>query len=190
MASSKDQVVCHVCGFKNAPNTERCVSCGAKLEELAADYSAEEEAKRANAQQGFELKWAGISLAVYLALQAVVLLALPAAIDAYDPQGFSALMVSVGMWFIGGTLVGFISPGKTFFEPAVGALLAVGPTIYFIMARTPSVPAEMDLGNGFDLTMPAYIVGGLLGGMISLFGAFLGEKLQELSRGAQKRKRA
>lgn len=182
MASSKDQVVCHVCGFKNAHDADRCVSCGAKLEELSADYSAEEEARRRNQQDGFEIKWAAIAFAIYLALQAIVLVALPAAIDAYDPQGFSALMVSVAVWFFGGIIVGWISPGKTFLEPAVGALIAVGPTVWWVISTTPSVPDEMDLGEGFQLTMPAYIIGGLLGGMISLFGAFIGEKIQELTQ--------
>ena len=55
--------------------------------------------------------------------------------------------------------------------------------MWWVISTTPSVPDEMNLGDGFQLTMPAYIIGGLLGGMISLFGAFLGEKLQELTGG-------
>lgn len=179
MAESKDQVVCHVCGFKNAPTAERCVSCGAKIEELAGAYSDEEVAKRRNQQEGFAIKWAAISFGVYLVLQTIALVALPFVIDSYDPQGFSALMVSVAMWFVGGSIVGFVSPGKTFLEPAVGALLAVVPTVMWLIYTTPSAPEH--LGGGFQLTMPAYVIGGLLGGMISLFGAFLGEKLQELT---------
>ncbi|HJL19577.1 MAG TPA: zinc finger Ran-binding domain-containing protein [Sandaracinaceae bacterium LLY-WYZ-13_1] len=184
MASSKDQVICHVCGFKNAPSAERCVSCGAKLEELAADYSAEEEARRRHQQEGFDIKWAVLSFVVYLALQAVVLVALPALIEVYDPQGFSALMISLGLWFLGGIIVGFISPGKTFLEPAVGALVAVVPTVWWLVDKTPAGPEH--LGGGFQLTMPAYVIGGLLGGMISLFGAFLGEKIQDTTRGRAK----
>jgi hypothetical protein len=184
MASSNDQVICHVCGFKNAPSAERCVSCGAKLEELSADYSAEEEARRRNQQEGFDPKWAVLAFVAYLSLQAVVLVALPAVIEMYDPQGFSALMISIAVWFGGGILVGFSSPGKTFLEPAVGALFAVVPTVWWLVTTTPSGPEH--LGGGFSLTMPAYIIGGLLGGMISLFGAFLGEKLQENTRGRAK----
>lgn len=180
MASSKDQVICHVCGFKNAPTAERCVSCGAKLEELSATYSAEEEAKRRNQQEGFDIKWAGISFVVYIALQSIVLVALPLAIEVYDPQGFSALMISVAVWFAGGVLVGYLSPGKTFLEPALGALLAVVPTVWWLVSTTPSAPEH--LGGGFQLTMPAYVIGGLLGGMISLFGAYVGERLQDATR--------
>lgn len=181
MATDKDQIVCHVCGFKNDPKSERCVSCGAKLEELAGAYSPEEEQKKKSQQEGFDIKWAIIAFVVHLVLQAIVLVALPMAIDAYDPQGFSALMVSLGIWFLGGILVGFISPGKTFLEPAAGALVAVVPTVWYLVQNTPSAPEH--LGGGFQLTMPAYVIGGLLGGMISLFGAFVGEKLQEMTRG-------
>lgn len=180
-AAPKDQIVCHVCGFKNNATDPRCVSCGAKLEELSGSYSAEEEARKRDQQKGFAVKWAVASFVIYCVLQALMLVLLPMAIDAYDPQGFSALMVSVGVWAFGGILVGFISPGKTFIEPAVGALFAVIPTIWWVATRTPSGPE--DLGGGFDLPMAAYVIGGLLGGMVSLFGAFLGERLQDMTRG-------
>lgn len=185
MAAAKDQVICHVCGFKNAVDAERCVSCGAKLEELAASYSAEEESRRRNQQQGFAPKWAAAAFGVHLALQAIALVALPAVIDSYDPQGFAALMISVGVWFLGGILTGVLSPGKTFVEPAVGALLAVGPTVWWIIEITPAAPER--LSGGFQLPMAAYLIGGLLGGMISLFGAFLGEKIQDGTRGKRAR---
>ncbi len=181
MATAKDQVTCHVCGFKNASDAERCVSCGAKLEELSGAYTAEDEAARRNQQEGFAPKWAAAAFGVHLALQAIALVALPAVIDAYDPQGFAALMISVGVWFVGGVITGVVSPGKTFIEPAVGALLAVGPTVGWIIWVTPS--AREELGGGFQLPIGAYIVGGLLGGMISLFGAFVGEKIQDATRG-------
>lgn len=179
MAAAKDQVICHVCGFKNAPDSERCVSCGAKLEELGVAYSAEDEARRRDQQKGFAVVWAAVSFGIYLVLQAVALMVLPAIIDAYDPQGFSALMISLAMWFLGGVITGVVSPGKTFLEPAIGALLAVGPTVWWIVSITPAAPDRLE-GGGFQLEMPAYLIGGLLGGMISLFGAFLGERLQEM----------
>jgi hypothetical protein len=97
-------------------------------------------------------------------------------------------MISVGVWFVGGVLTGFLSPGKTFVEPAVGALLAVGPTVGWIIWITPAAPEH--LSGGFQLPVAAYIVGGLLGGMISLFGAFIGEKIQDATRGNDGRARA
>jgi len=187
MASDKDQLVCHVCGFKNDATAERCVSCGAKLEELSGVYTAEEEDKKKGLQDGFDLKWAGIAVAVYLVLQATALWLLPMAIDAYDPQGGEALAVSVGVWLIGGLIVGLISPGKTFLEPAAGALIAVVPTIWWLVQTTPSGPEH--LGGGFSLNMPTYIAGALAGGVISVFGAFLGEKIQDLMGGGKKKKK-
>lgn len=180
MASAKDQVVCHVCGFKNPADVERCVSCGAKLEALSGAYTDEESARKQDQQEGFALVWALGSFGVYLLLQGIVLVALPRFIDAYDPQGFSALLISVAVWFVGGVIVGFASPGRTFIEPAVGALVAVVPTVWWLVVTTPGAPEH--LGGGFQLTMPAYVIGGLLGGMISLFGAFLGERLQDATR--------
>lgn len=177
--AAKDLIICHVCGYKNESSAERCVSCGARLEELSVSYTEEEAAKKRGQQESFDLRWAIGSFVIYLALQALVLVALPAAIASYDPQGFSALAVSVGVWFAGGILVGFISPGRTFIEPAVGALFAVVPTVWWLVQITPAAPAH--LGGGFQLTMAAYVIGGMLGGMVSLFGAFLGEKLQDLS---------
>ena len=72
MATEKDQIVCHVCGFKNDPKSERCVSCGAKLEELSGAYSAEEELRKKSQQEGFDIKWAAIAFVIHLALQATV----------------------------------------------------------------------------------------------------------------------
>lgn len=164
------EIVCPMCGFKNAGNAARCVSCGAKIEaHSGADYTEEEEAARRHQQEGFEWKWAIMAVAIYLVLQVIVIGILPMVISSYDPQGLAGLGISVVVWFFGGIVVGFISPGKTFVEPAVGALIAVVPTIAYLMFITP---------DGFEPTFLAYLVGGILGAMISLFGAFIGEKAQ------------
>lgn len=175
MAGAAGEIICPMCGFKNAPNVPRCVSCGAKVDPMSiAEYTEDEEYARRHQQESFEWKWALLSMGIYLALQAVILAALPFVISTFDPQGLSGLLISVVVWFFGGILVGFVSPGKTFVEPAVGALFAAVPTIAYLMVITP---------QGFDPSLLAYIVGGLLGVMISLFGAFIGEKLQMGTRG-------
>ena len=189
------EIVCPMCGFKNAPNTTRCVSCGAKIDELSAtEYTEEEERARRHQQEGFEWKWAFLSAAIYLVLQAVILIGLQFVISSYDPIGLNGLLISVAVWFVGGILVGVVSPGKTFVEPAVGALFAVVPTIIYVKLITPDQPLEArpnaaDLGSGFELSLLAYIMAGLLGVMISLFGAFLGEKIQMSTRGHAKPQR-
>lgn len=172
---ASQEIVCPMCGHKNAAAAKRCVACGAKLEALGnVEYTEEEEQARKHQQEGFEWKWAILSLIVYLVLQAIILGVLPRILSFYDPQGLAGLMISVVVWFAGGIVVGAISPGKTFLEPAVGALMAVVPTVGFLMLITP---------EGFDPSLIAYIVGGLLGVMISLFGAFIGEKVQMMVRG-------
>ncbi|MBK8171527.1 MAG: hypothetical protein IPK60_14435 [Sandaracinaceae bacterium] len=162
-----NEITCPMCGFSNAPNTVRCVSCGAKIDALANEYTDEERNARSRQQETFDWKWAFISFGVFLVLQAIVLIALPMVINTFDPQGLAGLGIAVGVWSVGGVLIGVVSPGRTVFEPAVGALIAAVPTIAYLMVVTP---------DAFNPSLPAYIVGGLIGVMISLFGAFIGEK--------------
>lgn len=165
-----DTVTCPMCGFENQGNAVRCVSCGAKVEALGTgEYTEEEWLARRFEQENFEWKWAGIACGIYLALQVVALVILPLIISSYDPQGLAGLGVSVLIWFLGGIVMGVVSPGKTFLEPAVGAAIAAFPTIAYQHAVTP---------EGFAPSMLAYIVAGLLGIMISLFGAYIGERIQ------------
>ena len=177
MAAS--EITCPMCGFKNASDKERCTSCGAKLEAIAVSYTAEEEAARRYQQETFEWRWAFTAFGIYMGMQALILALLPRVITTFDPQGMSGLLISVGVWFVGGIAVGIVSPGKTFVEPAVGALLAALPTISYLALITPA---------GFQPPMLAYIVLALLGVMIALLGAFVGERLQMGSRGHAKAK--
>jgi hypothetical protein len=169
MAKGPDEIVCHVCGAKNKPETLRCLSCGAKLESVAVDYTAEEEAARQNQQTGFNPIWIAVSFAIYLVLQGIFLVGLDLALASYDPQGYIGLVISIPIWFVGGIIVGRLSPGRTFLEPMVGAILACIPTVAYVMYITP---------EGFMPSILELIVLGAMGVMLSLFGAFLGEKLQ------------
>jgi uncharacterized membrane protein YhdT/DNA-directed RNA polymerase subunit RPC12/RpoP len=169
MATAEREITCPMCGFNNPESAERCRSCGAKVEELSTTYTAEEAYERRYQQDHFEWRWALMASGVYLAAQLVILVGLPFVISTFDPQGLPGLLISVGVWFIGGIIVGAVSPGKTFVEPAMGALIAVIPTVSYLALTTP---------DGFQPTLLAYIVTGLLGVMIALFGAFLGEKVQ------------
>ncbi|MAQ15387.1 MAG: hypothetical protein CMN30_11410 [Sandaracinus sp.] len=167
--ASTDVIVCSICGAQNEGNQARCTSCGAKLDPLdGRGLTAEEEHARRHQQDGFHWKWVIVAVGMYLVMQAIALVVLPMVIDAYEPEGLSALLISAGIWFVGGAIVGFISPGRTFLEPTVGALLAVVPTLLWI-----------DYISIVDkLSLMAMIVGGMLGVMITLMGGFIGEKLQ------------
>jgi hypothetical protein len=166
-----------MCGFENPADAGRCRSCGAKVEEVKALYSEEELHRKRYQQEAFEWKWALLAACVYLVVQGIMLAGLPYIISSYDPQGLGGLMVSLAIWFCGGIVVGLVSPGKTYVEPAVGALLAVVPTVGYVYMITPP---------GFQPTLLAYIVGGMLGVMIALLGAFVGEKVQMMTRGHAK----
>lgn len=167
--AAAEEITCPMCGFKNPSDQERCRSCGAKVESLATTYTAEEAYARRYQQEDFEWKWALLGAAVFTGLQAVVLGVLPALVHAFDPQGLPGLMLSVPVFFVGGVVLGLVSPGKTFIEPAVGAMIAAMPTLGLVATRTP---------DGFEPTALAYIVCAVMGVMLALFGAFLGEKLQ------------
>ncbi len=169
MAAGKDEIVCHVCGAKNKVETLRCMSCGAKLESVSVEYTAEEEAARQNQQTGFSPVWIAVSFVIYLVLQGIFLVGLDLALASYDPQGFWGLVISIPIWFVGGIIVGRLSPGRTFIEPMIGAILACIPTVAYIMWIT---------AEGFMPSMLELVMLGGMGVMISLFGAFLGEKLQ------------
>jgi hypothetical protein len=158
-----------MCGFKNPESIERCRSCGAKVEELSTSYSDEEAYERRYQQDSFEWKWVIRSSVAFLVANIVILVGLPKAISTFDPQGLAGLLIAVGIFLVGGIGVGLISPGKTFLEPALGALIAVIPTASYVAISTPEGP--------FQPTLLAYIVAGSLGVMLALFGAFLGEKI-------------
>ena len=167
------EIICSICGATNDASAARCTSCGAKIDVLERELTAEEEHARRYQQESFEWKWVAISFAIYATFQAIALALLPMVIDAYDPQGLPGLLISAGVWFVGGALVGFISPGKTFIEPAVGALLAVVPTLLWLN----------HIADVHQLSLLANIVGGMIGVMVTLLGGFLGEKLQMSTRG-------
>ncbi|HJK95815.1 MAG TPA: zinc finger Ran-binding domain-containing protein [Polyangiaceae bacterium LLY-WYZ-14_1] len=172
--AANQTISCPVCGFENPKEASRCASCGARLESLLGTELTEEERRaRRNQQEGFEWRWVGVAFGIYLAMQTVMLAILPIVLPMYDPQGTAGLGISVVVWFVGGALVGLISPGRTFFEPAVGALIAVIPTVAWLV--------HIDVL--YDVPLIFYVVGGLIGVMMTLFGAFIGERGQMMIRG-------
>jgi hypothetical protein len=166
--ANEDMISCAVCGASNPATSTRCSSCGARLEELSRELSEDEEHARRYQQDTFEWKWVIIAFVLDMILGAIVFIALPLVIPVYDPQGAAGLLIAGGVWFVGAIIVGRLSPGKTFLEPPVGALLAVLPTLAYLDS----------IADVRELPKLAYIVGGLLGILCTLMGAFIGEKLQ------------
>jgi hypothetical protein len=72
------------------------------------------------------------------------------------------------VWFLGGLLVGMISPGRTFVEPAVASLLVAIPAT-FLLIQSQTVR-----------TMPLflYLIFAGIGILLALIGAYIGERIQ------------
>jgi hypothetical protein len=166
MSSGSKTVVCPQCSYQNAPTARRCTSCGASLDQ--GPRSKASAAQRAHQQQGFSFVWCGAALVVLGVLTAALVIGLPMVISALDFEGSSGMLISIPVWFVGGLLIGMISPGRTFIEPVIAALFVAIPTVGYL-ATTQTVK-----------TMPLfmYIIMAAIGVMFTLIGSYLGERIQ------------
>lgn len=163
-------VVCPSCGFKNnPPGSTRCASCGQKIEAVGkVQRSREEELERRYQQEGVSVRWMGIAFAVQGVLTAALVFGLPMVIPMLDFEGGNGMTVCVPVWFVGGLLVGMISPGRTFIEPVVASfIVAIPTTLLLIESQTVR-------------TMPTfmYVVMAAIGVLFTLIGAYIGERIQ------------
>jgi hypothetical protein len=168
MAAGK-LVTCSSCGFaKNPPGSVRCGSCGAKIEALTKTRSREEELERRYQQEGVSVQWLFIAIAVQGVLTAALVFGLPRIVTLLDFEGGNGMIVCVPVWFVGGLLVGMISPGRTFIEPMVASFVIAIPTT-FLLIQSQTVR-----------TMPTflYVVMSAIGIMFTLIGAYIGERIQ------------
>jgi hypothetical protein len=169
MAQPK-HVVCPSCGFKNSLplQNSRCVSCGAKIEDLKRVLSRQEELERRYQQEGFSPTWFGISLVIVTVLTAAIVMGLPMVVPLFDFEGSAGMLMSIPVWFMAGILVGLISPGRTFIEPVVATFLVAMPTA-FLLFQSQTVKV-----------MPAfmYVLMSALGVLFTLIGSYVGERVQ------------
>lgn len=164
-----NKIICPSCGFKNTsplPN-DRCISCGAKVEDLRRSLRPDEVERRYQ-QDGFSVAWFGVSLVIMAVLTSAIVMGLPLVVPALDFEGYAGMIVAIPVWFAGGLLVGLISPGKTFIEPVVATFLIAIPTA-FLLFRGHTVKV-----------MPAfmYILLSAVGLLFTLIGSYLGERVQ------------
>jgi hypothetical protein len=117
---------------------------------------------------GFSPLWGGVALLVQVVLTAAIVVGLPMVVPALDFEGRYGMMVAMPVWFVGGILLGMISPGKRVVEPILATLIVAGPTVWHLV-RTQTVR-----------TMPffMYVILALVGVMFTLIGAHLGERIQ------------
>ncbi|HVJ95155.1 MAG TPA: hypothetical protein VM580_35500 [Labilithrix sp.] len=164
-------VTCTSCGFeKNPPGSVRCGSCGAKIEKesLGKGRTREEELERRYQQEGLNVQWLFIALAVQGVLTAALVFGLPRIVTLLDFEGGNGMIVCIPVWFLGGLLVGMISPGRTFIEPMIASLVVAIPTTFLLVQ------------NQTVRTMPTflYVVMSAIGIMFTLIGSYIGERIQ------------
>jgi hypothetical protein len=163
-------LVCPACGSRNPLplHQDRCASCGARIDPRAHTGAPQREAEKRFQQQRFSPAWFGISLFVLGVLTLAVLHGVPTVLPVFDFEGYAGAMVSVAIWFVGGVLIGLISPGRTFSEPTAAAVLVALPTAFVLFqGQTVKVwPAFM------------YVLMAAVGVAFALVGAYVGERVQ------------
>lgn len=161
-------IVCPACSYKNAPTAVRCVSCGATMDLGGPKSRVDPSRSRAMQQTGFSFLWFVLALLVLGVLTAALVIGLPLVVVSLDFEGSNGMLVSVPVWFLGGLLIGMISPGRTFVEPVVAALLVAFPTVthLFYTQTVRTLPWFM------------YAIMALIGVMFTLIGSYLGERIQ------------
>ena len=168
--SAKKKVICPSCGFSNTPPVanDRCVSCGAKIEDLKRALTRQEELERRYQQEGFSIAWFGVSLAIMGVMTAALVMGLPMVVPALDFEGSAGMLIAIPVWFMGGVLIGLVSPGRTFIEPMLAVFLVAIPTAFLLYV------------NQTVKTMPAfmYILMSALGVLFTLIGSYIGERIQ------------
>jgi hypothetical protein len=109
-----------------------------------------------------------ISLLVQGVLTAALIIGLPMVLTVLDFEGSNGMLVTIPVWFLGGLLVGLISPGRTFIEPVVASFCTAIPTVFYLV-RTQTVRA-----------MPTfmYMIMAAIGVMFTLIGSYIGERIQ------------
>jgi hypothetical protein len=167
MAATK---TCPSCGFtNNPPSSIRCVSCGQKMETIGkATRTREEELERRYQQEGISVQWLAIAFAVQGVLTAAIVFGLPMVVTALDLEGGNGMTVCIPVWFVGGLLVGMISPGRTFIEPVVASFIVAIPTTFFLV----------DSETVRTLPTFLYVILAAIGVLFTLIGAYIGERIQ------------
>jgi hypothetical protein len=77
-------------------------------------------------------------------------------------------LCNLSAYFVGGLVIGFVSPGIRLYEPAVGAFLAVAGTLMLTVFSPYAFLA---------FSTQKLIIGGIIAFVLALSGAQLGERL-------------
>jgi hypothetical protein len=131
-------------------------------EKLQGDESSAAEASI----KKFQWKWVIVGVIIGFALNVLLVFLLSTIFLAHIMK--SALVGFIISFVVTGFIVGFRSPGETLKEPALAGLFAVIlDWIFLVLIINLSVPTNY------------LIIGLVLGFLLALFGAWLGEKYQQ-----------
>lgn len=167
MGTSIDSsIICGTCGAPNRVGSDRCVACGARLDDLAHAFSVQEAHEKA--PENLDWSWVLWTTLILVGLEAAVLVVAPALIHRYDPQGFAGLLLMIAIWFVGAFAVGLVVRGKAFFEPAIAALIMALPTVAYLMT----------ISDVFQVSLAAGVAGSLLGAMVAMLGSVFGHRVR------------
>ncbi len=168
MAATK---TCPSCGFdKNPPQFHplRLVRPEDGKTLGKAVRTREEELERRYQQEGISIQWLAIALTVQGVLTAALVFGLPMVIPCHQSERENnGMTVCIPVWFVGGMLVGLISPGRTFIEPVVASFVVAIPTTFFLI----------DSETVRTLPTFLYVIMAAIGVLFTLIGAYIGERI-------------
>ena len=123
-------------------------------------------------KQEFSWKWTAISFGVFVLMETVIGAVIGQFIvGKYVSHNLQFLMqglCNVGSYFVGGFIIGLVSPGLRIYEPAAGAFLAVAGTLILTVFSPFTFLA---------FSMPKMMIGGAIAFFLAMTGAKMGERL-------------
>lgn len=116
--------------------------------------------------------WVLLSIAIFTAFELVLGIGVAWMLEGKNVSHMLGLRIelfmSLASFFVGGFVVGLVSPGPRLTEPAIGAAVTVVFT-FLIAFFTPVTILAMDPGR--------ILIGGTAAFLIAMFGAHLGERI-------------
>ena len=123
-------------------------------------------------KQPFSWKWTAISFVIFVLMETMIGAVIGQFIvGKYVSHNLQFLMqglCNVGSYFVGGFVIGFISPGLRIYEPAAGAFFAVAGTLILTVFSPFTFLA---------FSMPKMMIGGAIAFFLAMTGAKFGERL-------------
>lgn len=125
-----------------------------------------------NHERPFSWSWVGLSLLIFIGMEVLIGIGVgQLVVGRYLSIGTSFMVrgsIQLVAFFLGGFIVGVVSPGIRMAEPAVGAFGAVALTMV-VALFTPYTFMRMGLGR--------LLVAGTIAMLLALWGAWVGERL-------------